>query len=95
MAPSEREPPSCSVCFEPYEEAGPKVPKRLPCGHTFSLDCLRRIMEGGRIKCPLDNQFQSVPTRGPEDFQTNRDILELRTVVLGQTQVSHPRTTNN
>ena len=38
------EAPECPYCMEPYAEAGPHVPRILPCGHTGCQDCYARML---------------------------------------------------
>ncbi len=78
---------NCSVCLESYEEEGDLCPKWLPCSHTVCLGCLRHLNQFRQITCPECRALHSVPTRGPEAFRTNRDILELRRIASQLNQV--------
>ena len=49
----------CAVCLEPYDidTRDNKRPISLPCGHTFSFDCLKELLEISQnqtIICPID-----------------------------------------
>lgn len=46
--------PSCSICLEAFSEAlAARVPRLLPCGHTFCHDCLDKLAGGrGCVECP-------------------------------------------
>ena len=65
---------SCVVCFEQYDNKK-RVPKILPCQHTYCLSCLMSIgAETIDIKCPGCRKKHKVPQKG---FTTNRAILDV------------------
>lgn len=42
----------CPSCYSIYEDPI-KSPKNLPCGHTYCLECLRKIFDISKfLKCP-------------------------------------------
>ena len=52
-----------------------RVPKILPCEHTFCLDCLNSIrVPRRRMECPVCRCKHSVPQKG---FVTNRTVLDI------------------
>jgi len=70
----------CTVCFEPYDidPRGNKRPIQLPCGHTFSFDCLEALYEIGQnqtIICPIDR----IETRieNVNELTVNRALIDL------------------
>ena len=38
---------ACKICLEQL-----RVPKTLPCLHTYCQDCLAQLAEGSRLRCP-------------------------------------------
>lgn len=72
---------TCSVCYEVYDGANElKLPKILPCQHTFCVDCLIKIInaspESNQFFCPqckykIENEFD------PFDLPTSRIVLSL------------------
>ncbi|GMR43159.1 hypothetical protein PMAYCL1PPCAC_13354 [Pristionchus mayeri] len=59
---------TCPICLDRY-----KVPKLLPCQHTFCLPCLESCAEsaGRLLKCPECRAEHSIPYEGVKAFQTN------------------------
>lgn len=51
----------CLVCRENYDE-NEKVPKMLPCHHTFCLDCLQQMFRvEGQFRQTLTSVYRSMP----------------------------------
>ena len=77
----------CCLCFELYNTTQ-KVPKALPCQHTFCAPCLDKYMQtadenGQEYKCPMCKEKFASPclVRGVSDLRTNfsvMDMLELK-----------------
>ena len=75
---------TCCLCFELYNSTQ-KVPKALPCQHTFCAPCLDKYMEtadehGEEYKCPMCKGKFVLPHQGACDLPTNFvafDLLEL------------------
>lgn len=65
---------TCPVCLDRY-----KVPKLLPCQHTFCLNpCLTNLIDTStrKIKCPECRMLHSLPSTGRvESFPNNITIL--------------------
>ncbi|GMT19746.1 hypothetical protein PFISCL1PPCAC_11043, partial [Pristionchus fissidentatus] len=59
---------TCPICLDRY-----KVPKLLPCQHTFCLPCLESCAEsaGRLLKCPECRAEHNIPYDGVKAFQTN------------------------
>ena len=78
---------TCCLCFELYNTTQ-KVPKALPCQHTFCAPCLAKYMQtadenGQEYKCPMCKEKFAFPcrVRGVSDLRTNfsvMDMLELK-----------------
>ena len=63
----------CSICLEQMV-----VPKILPCGHTFCLDCLCKIEpEEKKIKCPECRKEHDLPIEGAKGFSNNYKLATL------------------
>ncbi|WAR27917.1 TRI56-like protein [Mya arenaria] len=50
----------CSICTHEYDEES-HVPRVLPCLHTFCQTCLKKIVRGTRLECPLCKQGHELP----------------------------------
>ena len=51
----------CLICRETFDD-GEKVPKMLPCHHTFCLDCLRQMFRvEGEFRQNLSTAFRHMP----------------------------------
>ncbi|XP_052065076.1 uncharacterized protein LOC127704880 [Mytilus californianus] len=66
----------CSICTEIFNEHE-RIPKLLPCLHTFCLACLKALYKKDRIKCPTCNGLYKLSKREfnnlPKD-NTRRDL---------------------
>ena len=60
----------CSICMQPF-----KIPKNLPCIHTFCLECLIKYgkdeLPGDEMACPLCRQMFKIPAGGFEKLPNN------------------------
>lgn len=62
---------SCLICLERFQK-----PKVLPCGHTFCLKCIQKMVETSFNQCPKCEDKFSLPSSGnASDFPTNFDLL--------------------
>ncbi|KAM4820739.1 E3 ubiquitin-protein ligase TRIM56 [Thomomys bottae] len=57
---------ACKVCLEQL-----RLPKTLPCLHTYCQDCLAQLAEGGLVRCPECRETVPVPGPGVAAFKTN------------------------
>ena len=57
---------ACKICLEQL-----RVPKTLPCLHTYCQDCLAQLAEGSRLRCPECRESVPVPPAGVAAFKTN------------------------
>ena len=68
----------CGVCTEIYNE-DERVPRQLPCFHTFCSACLKIICsKRNNIECSLCKASHKVNKKGPVNFgkdNTRRDLL--------------------
>lgn len=68
----------CGVCTEIYNEDD-RVPRILPCFHTFCSACLKIICsKRNNIECSLCKASHKVNRKGPDNFgkdNTRRDLL--------------------
>ena len=65
----------CGVCCEVYEKEGVKCPKILPCGHTFCLQCLNKMLKCRHIKCPLCRTDLQIRYGDARRLPTNKRIF--------------------
>ena len=69
----------CSLCFEVYNDTD-KIPKGLPCFHTFCLGCLETFVRNKvefQLSCPLCQAKFIVPQNGVSDLPTNFMVRQL------------------
>ncbi|KAM6155310.1 E3 ubiquitin-protein ligase TRIM56 isoform 2-T2 [Rhynchocyon petersi] len=57
---------ACKICLEQL-----RVPKTLPCLHTYCQACLAQLAEGGHLRCPECREVVPVPPEGVTVFKTN------------------------
>ncbi|XP_070548122.1 uncharacterized protein [Ptychodera flava] len=62
----------CPLCDNRY-----RVPKMLPCFHTFCKQCLKKILDSESITCPLCKDKHSLEDMEVDDLQNNTFILDL------------------
>ena len=70
----------CEICHEAYSTNRPngEDPVRLPCGHEFGFECIRRWLspEEGKNTCPLCRyQLFAPPAREFEDTRAAWDSI--------------------
>jgi hypothetical protein len=61
----------CGVCFKPYNHQD-KKPLSLPCGHSFCLECCRKMVKHQAITCPYD---KVVHNQLPDSLPVNYQVL--------------------
>ena len=61
----------CGVCFKPYNHQD-KKPLSLPCGHSFCLECCRKMFKHTSITCPYDKAVHVVT---PDNLPVNYQVL--------------------
>ena len=65
----------CLICRENYDD-DEKVPKMLPCHHTFCLDCLQQMFRvEGEFRQTLTSAFRSMPVAVKISCPTCRDSI--------------------
>ena len=64
----------CNICFEKFQSSGRRLPRTLPCGHTFCSFDLKRLLDDNKIKCPT---CRKESTRSEEDFVVNYQLVSL------------------
>ena len=64
----------CTICFEAYGDSEDRVPRLLPCTHTFCSACVERLICNNRLVCPQDNQKYKA-LKGATSLPQNRYIL--------------------
>jgi len=61
----------CGICFKPYNHVD-KKPLSLPCGHSFCLECCKKLPKHGVIQCPYDKSSHQIT---PESLPVNYQVL--------------------
>lgn len=54
----------CTICYEEYSDIPMRIPRLLPCGHTFCTDCVKGFIgqKGPNlIACPTCNKQLQLP----------------------------------
>ncbi len=74
MTTEDRDVEECGVCQEEYEEDGERVPRFLPCHHTYCERCLTDLMKNNSIQCPKCRAQHKV-RNGVKSFVQNMYIL--------------------
>ena len=67
----------CSVCWEEYQEDGPRIPRILPCSHTVCESCLVKLLKpqgGMKLTCPECMAQHSTPNE-EKTFPQNKYLL--------------------
>ena len=70
---------TCCLCYDIFNHTD-KLPKGLPCMHTFCLECLEKFAVdkvGLQLPCPLCQRKFSVPTEGAKAIPTNITVKHL------------------
>ena len=58
----------CGICFKAYNHQD-KKPLSLPCGHSFCLECMKKLWKHQMIQCPYDKStHQSSPDTLPVNY---------------------------
>ena len=63
---------SCPICYYLY-----KIPKVLPCQHSYCQECLSKLEKNKQVTCPECREVAQVPDGGVEEFKTNFLISRL------------------
>ena len=61
----------CGICFKPYNH-NDKKPLSLPCGHSFCLECCKKLPKHGAIQCPYDKSTHNLQ---PDALPVNYQVL--------------------
>ena len=64
----------CPICMERYSPQE-RIPKVLPCGHTFCHICLVHTASGHRLECPNCKVIHQVPSQGVQGYCTHHATL--------------------
>ena len=85
----------CCVCFEPYERVGGKCPKLLPCVHTFCVQCLTRLVNNGKMRCPECRSWHPLSQADVQNLPVNSRILEYLNYSLHRPEKPNKDNNNN
>ena len=77
---------NCSVCFELYEGKGDRLPRILPCFHTFCEKCINELLDGNVFHCP--------DCKVPHPAENEADSFKLNKYVLSNIERTAMATTN-
>ncbi|PIO23435.1 hypothetical protein AB205_0034120 [Aquarana catesbeiana] len=78
----EEEGDTCTICFEPWTNAGQHRLSALRCGHLFGFTCIDRWLKGGANKCPQLIILSPVVTPAFSVLQCNKKAKRSDVVVL-------------
>ena len=79
----------CGVCFKAYNHQD-KKPLSLPCGHSFCLECLKKMVKHGTITCPYDKVVhQQAPDVLPVNYQVLSGLPMLSQTIQQNAQASN------
>ena len=67
----------CSICVESYAEDYDHVPRTLHCGHTFSTNCLMRMISGKGMKCPICSKWHPLQEPDVARIPINFAVLDI------------------
>ena len=70
---------TCTLCFEEFNSSE-KLPKCLPCSHTFCLECMEKFVKEKfefQLPCPLCQVRFTVPRDGVKAIPTNIMVKQL------------------
>ena len=65
---------NCPVCFEVYEETDDRMPRILPCHHTFCESCLKQILRKKSLVCP-ECRIKHPAPGGTRTYPQNKYIV--------------------
>ena len=65
---------NCPVCFEVYEETDDRMPRILPCHHTFCEKCLKQILKKKSLFCP-ECRIKHPAPGGTRTYPQNKYIV--------------------
>ena len=77
-------PTDCPLCFEPYRDEGPRVPRILQCGHSACQGCYAHLLrlapvnEHGhskRFACPTCREVTNVRAGSAANLPKNFSLL--------------------
>ena len=71
--------PECKICYEAYDLAeSHRLPKMLPCAHTFCANCIGQLSKNkiGSFPCPVCKKAAPIPTRAGTTFPNNFALIE-------------------
>ena len=70
----------CGICFKPYNH-NDKKPLSLPCGHSFCLECIKKLLKHLKRKkikaSDLENQEAKQCSICFEDYAENDTVVIL------------------
>ena len=70
---------NCAICYDQFSRENPA--KTLPCGHTFCLQCVERLVpdrdEGSHLECPYCREVHQLPNGGADNFKTNYLVMQI------------------
>ena len=69
---------TCSVCYDEFDSAKPlKLPKILPCQHTYCVECIKNMMHRG-----VNNEFECPQCKLKVDTLADANTLPTSRIVL-------------
>ena len=71
---------TCSICMEEFDNSAKKLPKLLPCGHTFCKDCTLQCLNNDfnrTFRCPLCKKRLQLQPGDVRHLPNNLTIISL------------------
>ena len=80
----------CPICLESFTETGPRVPRLLPCSHSFCEQCVKKILKQKVVNCP-ECRTRHTAANGVKRFPQNKYILSMLKLIRQTTKTTQAK----